>query len=137
VVVQRGRGAASVRPDPHHHQRGCFVWSASTAVAWNCGCLNRLNGGKSSRAMSEQAPTPRLGSTSRPYIIRRLRDLGLHGLVGAIEQGRVSAHTVAIELGWVRPRALHGGSPNKAKRRRFQVDQLIREGLFDAPTRQG
>ena len=86
--------------------------------------------------MPEHPQSPRLGSTSRPYIIRRLQDLGLHGLVAAIGQGRVSAHTVAVELGWVRPRPLHGGSPNKAKRRRYQVNALIREGLFDAPARQ-
>jgi hypothetical protein len=87
--------------------------------------------------MPEKSQSPRLGSTSRPYIIRRLQDLGLHGLVAAIQQGRVSAHTVAVELGWVRRPAAHGGSPNAAKRRQFQVDQLIREGLFDAPARQG
>jgi hypothetical protein len=86
--------------------------------------------------MPKHPQSPRLGSTSRPYIIRRLQNLGLHGLVTAIGQGRVSAHTVAVELGWVRPRPLHGGSPNKAKRRRYQVNALIREGLFDAPARQ-
>jgi hypothetical protein len=86
--------------------------------------------------MAEKSQPPRLGSTSRPYIIRRLQDLGLHGLVAAIEQGRVSAHTVACELGWVRRPAVHGGSPNAAKRRRYQVNALIREGLFDAPARQ-
>jgi hypothetical protein len=87
--------------------------------------------------MPEKSQSPRLGSTSRPYIIRRLQDLGLHGLVAAIQQGRISAHTVAVEMQWVRRPPVHGGSPNAAKRRRYQLDALIREGLFDAPARQG
>jgi len=85
--------------------------------------------------MPEHPQPPRLGSTSKPYIIRRLRDLGLLGLVEAIERGRISAHTVAVEMGWVHRPALHGGSISQAHRRQFQVDQLIREGLFDVPAR--
>jgi hypothetical protein len=86
--------------------------------------------------MPEHPQSPRLGSTSRPYIIRRLQDLGLHGLVAAIGQGRVSAHTVGVEMGWIRRPALHGGSISQAHRRQYQVDVLIREGLFDVPARQ-
>jgi hypothetical protein len=87
--------------------------------------------------MAEIAQSPRIGSTSRPYIIRRLNDLGMFGLVEAIEQGRITAHTAAIELGWTHRRASSGGSKLQAHRRQFQVDRLRREGLFDAPTRQG
>jgi hypothetical protein len=122
-----------------------FLSISINAPGRNCGCVHLATGVKPeapafspnrSRAMAENSPSPRVGSTSKPYIIRRLRDLGLLGLVTAIEQGRVSAHTVACELGWVRRPPVHGGSPNAAKRRRHQVNALIREGLFDAPARQ-
>jgi hypothetical protein len=85
--------------------------------------------------MAEKSPSGPVGSTSRPYILARLRGLGLHGLATAIEQGRISAHTVAVEMGWVHRPALHGGSISQAHRRQYQVDVLIREGLFDVPAR--
>jgi len=69
-------------------------------------------------------------------ILQRLQGLGLHGLVDAIEQGRVSAHTVGVEMGWIHRPATHGGSVSQARRRQFQVDTLVREGLFDVPARQ-
>ena len=71
-------------------------------------------------------------NTDKKDIFQRITDQ----IVTAIEQGRVSAHTIACELGWVRRPSVHGGSPNAAKRRRHQVNALIREGLFDAPARQ-
>jgi hypothetical protein len=86
--------------------------------------------------MAENPQSHRLGSTSKPYIIRRLRELGLHGLVTAIEQGRISAHTAGVEMGWIRRPPLQGGSISQAHRRQYQVDALIREGLFDVPARQ-
>jgi hypothetical protein len=45
----------------------------------------------------------------------------------------VSAHTIAIELGWiVRPARLGSGSDNAKKRREFEIQNLVREGLLDA-----
>jgi hypothetical protein len=57
------------------------------------------------------------------------------GLVEAIEQGRITANAAAVELGWTRRRPSRGGSLSQAHRRQFQVDKLVREGLFDVPAR--
>jgi hypothetical protein len=79
-----------------------------------------------------------LRGVRRAYVVARLQRDGYRGLADAIRAGRVSAHTVAIQLGWTkRPVRLGSGSGNAEKRRRLQLQSLIREGLFDAPPSRG
>jgi hypothetical protein len=82
-------------------------------------------------------PGPRtMSGHSREYILDRLERGGYHGLIAAIHAGRVSAHTAAIQMGWIiRPKRLGTGSSNAEKRRRLELQALIREGLFNAPQR--
>jgi hypothetical protein len=66
--------------------------------------------------------------TSRAYLLSRLQREGLTHHIAAIEQGRISAYAVAIQLGWASRRPTLGtGSPNAAKRRRHQLNALLRE----------
>jgi hypothetical protein len=65
---------------------------------------------------------------SRAYILERLRREGLLHFVTAIEAGRIPAHTIAVHLGWQRPRPTRGtGSMNQARRRQHQLNLLLRE----------
>lgn len=60
--------------------------------------------------------------TSREYLIDRLRREGHLDWLQAIEAGRVSVFSVAVELGWARRRpTLTGEAANQAKRRRQQL----------------
>jgi hypothetical protein len=56
-------------------------------------------------------------------------------LAAAVEAGRISALTAAIELGWIKRPASSGASPNAAKKRAWLLRGLRREGLFNAPPR--
>jgi hypothetical protein len=74
------------------------------------------------------AQVVRQHGTSKGYIVSRLRREGLTHLVAAIESGRVSAFACGVELGWIKRRPILGtGSPNAAKRRRYQLNALLRE----------
>jgi hypothetical protein len=80
-------------------------------------------------------PMPHRG-TSRSYIIHRLRqEEGLGFLADAVEAGRISAHSCALELGWVRRPNLVGGSVSQAKQRRFLFQKLMREAAHAARDR--
>jgi len=77
-----------------------------------------------------------LHGTSKRYIVDRLRRTeGLSHLADAIEAGRITAHAVALELGWVRRPHLRGGSVNRAKRRHFEFQLLLREAARAARDR--
>ena len=66
--------------------------------------------------------------TSKAYILDRLRRTeGLAHLADAVESGAIPAHAVALELGWIRPRALAGGSSNAAKRRQHKFNAIAGE----------
>jgi hypothetical protein len=68
--------------------------------------------------------------TSRAYLIARMRQTaGLEHLAAAVEAGKITAHAVGLELGWIQPRLIGGrrGSVNQAKRRRFVFQKLVRE----------
>jgi len=69
--------------------------------------------------------------TSKNYIINRLQREGLTHFIAGIESGRVSAHAIAVHLGWVRRRPTRGGSPNERKRRQHQLVTLLREARRD------
>jgi hypothetical protein len=96
------------------------------------GCVILGTGAKSTRTSIHHRVMRRQTGTSRSYILDRLREAGLIGLVEAIETNRVSAFAVGVEMGWLQRPPLRGGSPNKAKRRRFEIQRLIREGRFNA-----
>jgi|SRR5262249_55374294 len=62
---------------------------------------------------------------SRDYILRRLEAAGRHDLAAAVRAGRVSAFSVACQMGWSeRPQNLGNGSRNQARRRRHQFAAL-------------
>lgn|SRR5262249_20780081 len=74
--------------------------------------------------------------TSKSYLVDRLRRENLTSLAEAVERGRVSAYAVATRLGWITRHPITGtGSENQARRRRHQLDTLMREGYFDARQR--
>jgi hypothetical protein len=68
--------------------------------------------------------------TSREYIIERLRREGHDHWLEAIESGRLSAFSVAVELGWAqRPKTVSGEQAHQAKRRRHQLaEERLRLG---------
>jgi hypothetical protein len=71
-----------------------------------------------------------LSGVRRGYILARLERDGRHDLAEAIRAGRVSALTVAAELGWTkRPEPFGTGSGNAARRRYFQLKALAGDGL--------
>src|SRR5215831_10023486 len=66
----------------------------------------------------------------RDYILARLERDGRHDLAAAIREERVSALTIAVQMGWTkRPESLGLGSGNAAKRREHQLRALSGEGL--------
>jgi len=68
------------------------------------------------------------GGTSRAYLLDRLQKAGRFDLLEGIARGRISVLTAAEAAGFVRRRPATGrGSPNAAKRRRFQLQALLRE----------
>ena len=71
----------------------------------------------------------------RDYILARLERDGRHDLAEAIREGRVSALTIAVELGWTkRPETLGLGSGNAAKRRQHQLQALTGDALSPQPS---
>jgi hypothetical protein len=60
----------------------------------------------------------------RDYILARLERDGRHDLAGAIREGRVSAYSIAVELGWTKRAEPIGRSVNAAKRRQHQLRML-------------
>jgi hypothetical protein len=67
------------------------------------------------------------GGTSVEYLTTRLRKAGRFDLLDAIARGKLSVYAAAEAAGFVRRRAVTGrGSSNAAKRRRFQLQALLR-----------
>lgn len=79
-------------------------------------------------------PNGRMHGTSREYILDRLRREGHVDWLEAIESGRLSAFSVAVELGWCkRPVTLTGEAANQSKRRRYRLaeeQRRISDGRF-------
>jgi hypothetical protein len=65
----------------------------------------------------------------RDYILARLERDGRHDLAAAIREDRVSAYSIAVELGWTKRAEPVGSNVNAAKRRRFQLRAVTGEGL--------
>jgi hypothetical protein len=65
----------------------------------------------------------------RDYILARLRREGLTDLITAIEDKKVSAFAVGVELGWFsRPEIRGTGSQNQARSRAYALHRV-----FDDP----
>jgi hypothetical protein len=68
------------------------------------------------------------GGTSRQYLVDRLQKAERFDLLEGVASGRISVLAAAEAAGFVRRRPVTGrGSPNAAKRRRFQLQALLRE----------
>jgi hypothetical protein len=86
------------------------------------------------RTRGQQTADKRLSGVRRGYVLARLERDGRQDLADAIRAGRVSAYTVAVELGWTeRPQPIGTGSVNAAKRRQHQLRRL--PGLSNAGDR--
>jgi len=68
-----------------------------------------------------------MGGTSVEYLTRRLQQAGRVDLLDAIAHRRLSVFAAAEAAGFLTRRPVTGrGSSNAAKRRRFQVQALLR-----------
>jgi hypothetical protein len=81
------------------------------------------------RTKGQRNPETMPTGVRRDYILRRLERDGRHDLAEAIREGRVSAYTIAVELGWTKRAEPVSGNLNAAKRRRFQLRAVTGEGL--------
>jgi len=69
-----------------------------------------------------------MGGTSVEYLTDRLRRAERFDLLEGIAQGRISVYAAAEAAGFLKRRPTPGGgSPNAAKRRRFQLQALLRQ----------
>ena len=68
-----------------------------------------------------------LHGTSKAYICKRLEQEGETALLAAVRDGRITALTAAVELGWVQRPSLMGGSVNRAKKRQHQLQAIAGE----------
>jgi hypothetical protein len=82
------------------------------------------------RTKGQRSADTRPTGLRRDYILARLERDGHKDLVEAICKGRVSAYTVAVELGWTkRPEPIGTGSTNAARRRQHQLKAFASGGL--------
>src|SRR5262245_26007122 len=81
--------------------------------------------------MAEDTPaTPRRQQgTSRDYLIDRLRRAGRTDFLDAIERGEISAHTAAIEMGWIKRASTVVTITPQARRRRLRLEAIADGGL--------
>jgi|SRR5215471_5630501 len=66
--------------------------------------------------------------TSKAYIVDRLKREGETALLEAVEAGKITALTAAVELGWVQRPPVVGKYPHRAKRRDFQLRAIVDDG---------
>jgi hypothetical protein len=69
-----------------------------------------------------------LHGTSKAYIVKRLKDQGETALLAAVEAGKITALTAAVELGWVHRPPRMGGSTHRAKRIQHQLRTITGDG---------
>src|SRR5262249_30949427 len=69
-----------------------------------------------------------LHGTSKRYIVDRLKREGETALLAAVEAGKITALTAAVELGWVQRPPVVGKYPQRAKRRDFQLRAIADDG---------
>ena len=82
------------------------------------------------RTKGQRSADTRPTGLRRDYILARLERDGRKDLVEAIRKGRVSAYTIAVELGWTeRPEPIGTGSTNAARRRQHQLRAIAGDSL--------
>jgi len=64
-----------------------------------------------------------LHGTSKRYITQRLEREGHIALLEAVQNGKITALSAAVSLGWVQRPPLKGGSTHRAHRRDFRLRQ--------------
>ena len=64
-----------------------------------------------------------LHGTSKRYITQRLEREGHIALLEAVQNGKITALSAAVSLGWVQRPPLRGGSTHRAHRRDFRLRQ--------------
>jgi len=87
--------------------------------------LNRHGGKRVKGVQADGISMPQHG-TSRAYIIGRLKRENLLDLVEAVENGKISAYAIAVELGWAKRRpTFSGDDSNQAKRRAWALRKIF------------
>src|SRR6516164_9835999 len=84
------------------------------------------------RTKGIRSPKIMPSGSRRDYILARLERDGRHDLATAIREDRVSAYTIAVELGWTKraePVGTSSSGVNAAKRRQHQLRAITGEGL--------
>src|SRR5262249_50021101 len=77
------------------------------------------------RTRGVRNPETRPTGVRRDYILARLERDGRHELAEAIREGRASAYSIAVALGWTqRAEPLGTGSVNATKRRQHRLRKL-------------
>jgi hypothetical protein len=79
------------------------------------------------RTRGQRNPETRPTGVRRDYILARLERDGRHDLAEAIREGRVSAYTIAVELGWTKRAEPISARTNAAKRRQHQLRAITGE----------
>jgi hypothetical protein len=69
-----------------------------------------------------------LHGTSKAYIVDRLKREGETALLNAVEAGKISALTAAVELGWVKRPPTLAAVTHQAHRRNFQLRAIADGG---------
>src|SRR5215471_14612853 len=83
------------------------------------------------RKRGERNPETMPTGVRRDYILRRLERDGRHDLAQAIREDRVSAYSIAVELGWTtRPEPIGTGSVNASKQRQYRLRTLMNGGAL-------
>jgi hypothetical protein len=82
------------------------------------------HGGK--RLRGEQACNTRLVYGTVAYWLERLAREGRHDLIAGIKSRQISAHSAAIEIGWLRRRpTISDGDHNVSRRREYAMTQVL------------
>jgi hypothetical protein len=83
------------------------------------------------RKRGERNPETMPTGVRRDYILRRLERDGRHDLAQAIREDRVSAYSIAVELGWTkRAEPIGTGSINASKQRQYRLRTLMNGGAL-------
>ena len=67
--------------------------------------------------------------TSRSYILDRLKRSNQTSYIAAIERGEISAHTAAIEMGWVKRPPSAAAVTHQARKRQLRLRAIADDGL--------
>src|SRR5262245_2138542 len=81
--------------------------------------------------MAEDSPVTsrRQQGTSRAYILDRLKRENRTDFIDAIERGELSAHSAAIEMGWVKRPPSVAAVTHQARKRKLRLEAITGAGL--------